>query len=282
MTGPAVTAPDTTQQAVKDLLDRIFNSSNWRGEVEKTAKTNVKLLEKKRQLQAIVDKIGAKFNLETGEPKEGKLLTKDEAAAYDAFTGLKLKPEELKALVEEHGKLKAKEVAAAEEQQFADAAEALEFENVPALTRWLVREGLVLEFKDQRVEDEETGKKVLKRMPYVRPKADEKAALEPLEDYIEREVPEFVDTFRTAPQSDDDEEVGDGDRGGDELDADELVRRASAEAEDRVGGKGRRDRKGGVRIPATRSARGDSAGSRDKKTLEKLEQGAREDPLYAM
>lgn len=280
MTTPVVPVASPPQPDIQELLSRIFNSANWRSEVEKTVRKNAKLLSRNKDMQAVLDKIGAKFNLETGEPKEGKLLTKDEAADWTAFQAFQKKPAELKTIVEEHGKFKVKESEQKEEEAFADAAEALEFENVPALTRWLVREKLLLEFKDQRVEDPDTGKKVLKRMPYVRPKENEKAALEPLEDYIEREVPDFVDTFRKAPESDEDEDEGDNARAEDELDTDALVARASAEAEGRVGKS--KNKKQGVRIPATRGARSDTQVSRNDKILKKLEDDARGDPLYAM
>jgi hypothetical protein len=278
MTPPVQPVPAADQsQQVTDLLNRIFNSSNWRGEVEKTVKKNTRLQQLVRDQKAQLDKFAAKFNLDTGEPKEGKLLTKDEAVAYQAFVDLKVKPEDLKTVLTEHGKLKAKDDERAAEERFADAAEALGFENVPALTRWLTREKLVLEFKDQRVEDEDTGKKVLMRMPYVRPAEDEKAVLEPLEEYIEREVPEFLDIFKTKPESDDDEEEGGREEGGD-LDTDEMVRRASADAERRVSGKGG---KSGVRVPATRSARSDNAGTKDSKKLADLEKDSRSSSLYS-
>jgi hypothetical protein len=278
MTPPVQPVPAADQsQQVTDLLNRIFNSSNWRGEVEKTVKKNTRLQQLVRDQKAQLDKFAVKFNLETGEPKEGKLLTKEEAAVYQAVVDLKVTPENLKTIIAEHGKLKAKDDERAKEEQFADAAEALGFENVPALTRWLTREKLVLEFKDQRVEDEDTGKKVLMRMPYVRPAEDEKAVLEPLEEYIEREVPEFLDIFKTKPESDDDEEEGGREEGGD-LDTDEMVRRASADAERRVSGKGG---KSGVRVPATRSARSDNAGTKDSKKLADLEKDSRSSSLYS-
>lgn len=277
MTAPAVlpTTTDSSQQ-VQTLLQQIFNSANWKGEIEKTVKKNVRLQAIVKDQKASLDKFEAKFNLQTGEPKEGKLLTKEEAVVYAAFVELKLKPEDLKKTLEEHAKLKVKEDEREQEERFTDAAEALGYENVAALTRWLMREKLVLEFKDQRVEEldedgNKTGKKKLQRMPYVKAAGDDKAAPEPLEDYIEREVPEFVDIFKTKPESDDDEEgkgSEEGDGGGD------FIQRAAREAEARVRSKG------GVRIPATRSARTDSLGSKNSKTLEELEKTARSDSMY--
>lgn len=276
MTAPPVVQPTNDSSAqVTELVQRIMNSSNWRSELEKTVKKNVRLQGMVRDQKTQLDRFTAKgFNLETGELKDGKLLTKEEAAAYDAFVELKLKPEEVKAMAADYGKLKAKDDERAAEEKFADAAEALGFENIPALTRWLTREKLVLDFKDQRVEEEQddgSKKKVLKRMPYVRPAEDEKAAFVPLEDYIEEQVPEFVAVFKTKPESDDDEgEVEGGES--DELD----VSRAARDAEIRVRGKS------GVRVPATRSARTDNGGSKDGRKLADLESAARQDPIYRL
>lgn len=276
---PVLPANDSSAQ-VQNLLSQIFNSSNWRGEVEKTVKKNARLQTLVREMKAQLDKFTAKFDLTTGEPKEGKLLTKDEAAVWVAFTELKLKPEDIKVMAAEHGKLKAKQDERDAEEKFETAAEALGYENVPALTRWLTREKLVLDFKDQRVEEEQddgSKKKVLKRMPYVRPAEDEKAAFVALEDYIEEQVPEFVAIFKTKPEGD--EESDEEGEGSSELDADELVRRASAEAEGRVrGGNGKG--KSGVRVPATRSARGDNANTKDSKKLADIEREARSSQMY--
>ena len=278
---PVVPAPDASGQ-VQNLLNQIFNSSNWRGEVEKTLKKNVRLQGVIKAQKEQLDRFTAKgFNLETGELKEGRLLSKDEAAQFQLFLDLKLKPEDVKKMSEEHSKFAAKEAERLQEEQFADAAEALGYENIPALTRWLTREKLVLEFKDQRVDEtdesgEKTGKKKLVRMPYVRPAEDEKAALSPLEDYIEEQVPEFVDVFKIKPGSEDEEDGG-ADSGTDDANDEEFVRRASSEASRRVHGG-----KGGVKVPATRSASSSNSGGRDKKGLEKMEQEARINTMYGI
>lgn len=273
MTPPVIPIPATDSSAqVSELVQRIMNSANWRSELEKTVKKNVRLQSLVRDQKVQLDRFAAKFTLETGEPKEGKLLTKEEAAVYAAFVELKLKPEDVKTMSTEYGKLKAKEDEQKAEEQFETAAEALGYENVPALTRWLTREKLVLDFKDQRVEEEQqdgSTKKVLKRMPYVRPSEDEKAAFVPLEDYIEEQVPEFVDVFKSKPDAEGDEE-SETEGGGEE----DIVGRASREAESRV------RPKGGVRVPATRSARTDSGGTKDGRKLADLEKDARHDPMY--
>lgn len=249
--------PDMTAQ-VQDIMTKIFGGSNWRNEVERTVKRNVKLLARNKELATENE------TLKGGGLKEGeRKLTKEEAVIFDAFKALNLKPEEVKVIVEEHKTLKVKEQEHAEEEQYTAAAEALEYENVPALTRWLKREDLHLEFKEEVGRDEE-GKKTIKKVPVVRPKKDDKAALEPLETYLEREVPDFIDTFKTAP-ADESEEGLEGD--------DDIVERATIEAQRRVGG---------VRVPATRSASSSSPASRERRTTQQLEAEAAANPMYSV
>ncbi len=264
MTAPAtgtVPTPAPTDEQVQSLLSKIFSGSNWKSEIEKTVRRNVRLLADKKDLQAQIEALKT-----TGAaPAGGKVLTKEQAADYDAFVALNVKPADLKVVVDEHGKFKVKVQETEDAEKFAAAAKALGFGNVKALTRWLQKEKLVVEFKDTRVDDEETGKKVVKKMPYVRPAADEKAQPEPLEEYMDREVPEFVELFRTVAEPEGGEEES-------ETDEERLVR-ATTEAEERV--------RGGVRIAATRPAGAMPAASKDKKTLERIEQENQATGLYS-
>src|SRR5262249_23234098 len=130
----------------------------------------------------------------------GRVLTKDEATAYQKFLDRKLTDKDLDKLINEHGKFTAEAAQREEAKGYADAAKALGFENIPAFTRWMGREGLVLTMEKATVRDEE-GKKSVVDVPHVRSKADDKAKPEPLQDYMDREVPEFLDGFRTAPAS---------------------------------------------------------------------------------
>lgn len=258
--------PDISAQ-VEGIVQKIFQGANWRNEVERTVRRNVKLLEKNKLLQTEND------TLKAAGPKDGaKVLTKEETTMFDAFKALNLKPEDIKVIVKEHGEFKVAMDEHKEEEGFKAAAKSLEFQNVPALTRWLKREGLHLEFKDEPGRDDE-GARIMKKVPVVRPKNNDKAALEPLETYITREVPEFVDTFKSAPAR------GEGDEEGDEIvedgdDGEAALARVMAEAQSRVGG---------VRIPATRSTRTASTpSSRDKKVLERLEAEAAANPMYSV
>jgi hypothetical protein len=249
---------------VESIMGKIFGSSNWRNETERTVRRNVKLMAKNKELLAENE------TLKGGGLKEGeRKLTKEEGVIFDAFKALNLKPEEIKAVVEEHKKLKVKEQEGAEEAQYKLAAESLDYANEAALTRWLKREGLHLEFKDE-VTRGEGGVRVTKKVPVVRPKDDDKAALESLEAYLEREVPDFIDTFKTAPIEEEGEE---GEAGGEEGD-EELVARAATETRRRVGG--------GVRVPATRSSSTASPATRDRKVAAQLEQTAADDPMYSI
>lgn len=265
MPDPAPTA-DTSASLVQSIVGQIFNSSNWKSEVTKTVKKNVKLQELLRETKAQLELA------KKGAPADGaKVLSKEEAAEWDAFKALNLKPTEIKKVTEDHARLLGEEQGRKEEESYGDAAEALDFSNVPAFKRWMKREGLVLEMRDQRVEDEETGKKITIKMPFIRPKADEKAQFEPLQEYVEREVPEFVATFQLTPEeaaTEETEEIGQ---------TDGLIRQASRDADSRV------KSGNGVRVPAMRSGRSDTTpSSRDKKVLEDMENSARANPLYSI
>lgn len=247
--------PEATEneQGIQELLNKILNSSNWRREIEVTVKRNLKLLRRNKELQTENE------TLKQNQPKDGaKVITKDEIAELEAFRALKLKPEQITALVADHDKLKAKQTEQDEEKDFKDAAEALEFENVPALTRWLKRENLKLEFQEKRGKDGEN-KTVVTRVPVVRPKNDDKAQFEPLSEYMEREVPELMEAFKTAPETEEAED-----------DTDKETIRVPKTPKDVV------------MVAATRSAGKQPAGSKDKKVLEQMEREARADPLYSL
>ncbi len=251
MTGPAVPAtPDLTAQ-IEGITNKIFSGANWRNEVERTVRRNVKLLAKNKELEA------ENTSLKAAAPKDGaKTISKEDAELLETYKALG-KPAELKTVVKEHGEFKVKVQEHEEEESFKTAAKALEFENIPALTRWLKREGLHLEFREEAGRDEE-GARITKKVPFVRPKTDDKAPLESLDAYITREVPEFVDTFKSAPAHEE----------GEEDDGEERERPAPAT--------------GGIRIPATRSAGNGSGMGREKKILQKMEEDAKNDRMYAL
>lgn len=280
---------DKEQKELKDLLGSIFNSTNWRERVEREMRDKFRLTRKLALARKETDEL--KEQLETAKPKDGSVvMTKADSEELVAYRALVPKSADLKVILTEHGTLKAKDEERAMEAQFAEAGEALGWENIPALTRFLKRENLVLEFKETSEKDED-GKRILTRLPYVRPKADEKAAPVALDEYVEKEVPEFIDIFATAPalgEDDDDEGTEEGGEGN------ELVGAGAGGGIRRtdIGARGRQvtrseararggDRSTGVRIAGTRGVRADAVpGTRDKKTLEKAEEDARRSGVY--
>lgn len=123
------------------------------------------------------------------------------------------KPEDLKKKIDEHATLSSKQAERDAVEVYEDAVDALEIPNAKAAVRALTKEGLHIEFKDERVRGDD-GQRRTVRVPFCRPKADEKAALVPLVDYIEDELSEFVEVFMTEPadeghsESDDNDDAG--------------------------------------------------------------------------
>lgn len=251
-------APSNTGDTVRSALERIFSSGNFRSvayqEIRALEQKNNRLLRRNRELRSHVEE------LETAKPADDAVvLAKDDAAEWAAFKKLNVKAADLAATIDEHGKLKAKETERSEEEQHEDAAEALGFENVAAFTRWLNREKLHLEFRDDRIKDEETGRTVTVKTPIVRSKADEKAALEPLAGYIEREVPDMIVLFESPPidESDDEDESELATAG-----ADRVPRRQLHHTPRTVSGTN------GVRMPVTRNVRPSTGAARSEKAIQ--------------
>lgn len=250
MPEPTPITKDDVDSQIKVKLDEIFASSNYRGRVEQTVRSEYKYRRRAKLAEAELETLKAKL------PKEGEqvVLTKADADELAAFRALG-KVAELTTIKTEHTALSAKKAVEEETNSFAKAGEALDYKNLPAFTRFMVREQLALEFQDVRREDpDDPAKKVTLRMPFVRPKADEKAKWEPLDEYVEREVPEFIESFSIEPQADD-------------------------EAEDKS-----RESSSGVTIAATPGVRKGAATSavRDKKMLEQMEQSARLSGSYSV
>jgi hypothetical protein len=261
-------------------LDKLSGTAKERHILDK----NFKLRRKIEQLRIDIAK------LTEVAPKDGALvLSKEDAAEYQAFKKLNLKSADLATLVDEHGKLKAKDAERSAEELFADAADALGFENVPLFMRTMMREGLHLEFKDERVKDEETGKTETVRVPMVRAKADEKAQLVPLADYLEDEIPELIEALQMAPAAGGDEEGDDaaagerGERGASETFTRTASRIAAGDPDARRAAtrSAQRGASNGVRIPVTRNARPSTGASRDAKKEREIFEEKAKNPIYA-
>jgi hypothetical protein len=196
---------------LRRMLDEIFGASNWKARVEEEMRNVLKVRRKNQQLS---DRIK---ELEGAAPKDGAVvIKKEEMEELTAFRALALKPADITTLKTEHTALKAKQEERDAEELFAEAGEALGYKNIPALTRFLKRENLVIEMKDSRTKDEENpGKWLVSRIPVVKPKGDDKAEPMPLDEYVQTEVPEFESIFQTAPEEEDDEEGAEGTLSGD-------------------------------------------------------------------
>ncbi len=250
----------------RSSLDQIFSSSNWRRSVENTVhelqRKNDRLLRKNRELRERVT------TLEESEPEDGGLvLSKDDAAAFDAFKKLNLKADDITKSLKELEDLRAKETERSTEEHLAEAAEALGFENVALFTRMLKREGLHLEFKDERKKNDETGKTEVTRTPMVRLAKDDKAALEPLNDYLEREMPEIVPVLQAEPVAGGSEDDEDGELAG------AGVGGSTSDRSTRRTITAERNGSSGVSIPVTRGVRPSTGAAREDRRLdERLEQ----------
>lgn len=263
MTTPAVITPGVSQEEVKrlaaEIADAALNSANRRKSMIKIAEDAARLRLENETLKTKVTDLTAK------QPKDGSVsLTKEEGEAWTAYVALG-KPADLKTLTTEHADLKAKQAERDAEAQYADAAEALGWENAAVATRWLKREPIVLTFQDVRTKDDD-GKTIVTRTPMVRPKADEKATPVPLADYVDENAPEFAEIFASAP--------AEGEAGDDE--EDKPARRATKAP------LGNSNGTGGVPIAAMRGARQTATPvTRDKKKLEEIENAALRTGTYS-
>ena len=219
-----------------------------------------KLRGKNRELEEQLAKV------QGAAPKDGQvLLSKEDAAEFAAFKKLNLKAADLATIVTEHGEQKTRLAERDAEELYVEVADALGFENLPAFMRYMEREGLHVEFQDAKEKDEETGKTVTVRVPMVRDKNDDKAQLEPLPEYLEREVPEFIDAFTNAPTEEGEEggsPYSDG-AGGASAYERQLARYGAGDA-----GARRAAGVAGVTMPVSRNARPSNGASRNEKARE--------------
>lgn len=183
------------------MLDQIFNAKNWRDKVTEEMRNTLKLRRKAAALQKELDELKA------AAPKDGAVvLAKADHDELVAFRTLNLTPADLTKSLSDLADLRTKDTEREEEKQFGEAGEALGYQNIPALTRFLKRERLALSFKDTRIDDpDNAGKKLTVKLPFVRAKSDDKAPEVALDEYVQTEVPEFEEIFLTAPESDDDD-----------------------------------------------------------------------------
>jgi hypothetical protein len=249
-------------ETVRNEVTKIFNASNWRSRVQETVETAEKLRRRLRRTEKERDEALEKV------PKDGQaVLSKEDAEAIEKFKKdhPTVKLSDLPTIVKEHGDLKTKVAEREEEEQYVEAAEAMDWPNVKAVKRFLKREGLHLEFQDVRTKDDD-GKTTTKRTPMVRPKNDDKAKLVALDEYVDEEMPDMIDVFVKEPEERAEDEEGEPER--------KVSRRRESKAET-LGD--------GIVIAEISGKRGTpNTNAKNDKRLQEIEDAARDSGMYGM
>lgn len=156
----------------------------------------------RKKLKAEIEEL-TKTNAEIAK----RALSADDFKRWETLKDVTLKPDEITAALKERDELKVKVEDAEKDAQVAEAAEALSWK--PGVLKRLVKsEGLHLEWREverPKKDDPKGTEKV--RMAHVRPAADERAELKPLDKYVESHLADFVPAL-TAKDS----EQGSGQR----------------------------------------------------------------------
>lgn len=190
---------------MRDLMQQMLQGNNVSQREQTLIRDNFKLRRRNAQMREQLESASA------GKVPDGSVVVKKEDADELAkFRALKLTPEVITTSLQELTTLKTEKATRENEAVHEEAAEALGYPNTAALSKALKREGLHVEMKSQRVDDPDNpGKKITVSMPHVRKANDDKAQLEPLADYIDREMSELVPAFVAEPESDDaDDDAG--------------------------------------------------------------------------
>lgn len=257
--GTTATHGDAHAELLTSFRDELRSLYNAENVPDRERKLNHRLFKLRLKNRGLEEEIG---QLRGQTPADGSLvLTKEDAAEFAEFKKLAMKPADLKTALDEHAKLKGEKDERSIDQLWADAAAELGFENVPLFTRMLKREGLHLEFRDERAKDDETGKTTVVRVPMVRAAKDDKAQLESLDDYVEREFGDAaIVAFETAPatgeETDDEDDIAESTVGAASRRGTRRERTVGASNGASHGGSnGASQTIAGVRIPVTRNAR---------------------------
>lgn len=196
---PTPKPDDRSSSEFRDFLREMFSgstsSSKPSDREERLLRENFKQREKTREANERATAAEAKV------PKEGSvILTADQAKEWQALAELKLPVADIKTRLTERDQLSVKDKERTDAEQLAEAGTAIGVTNTKALVKLLKTEGLALEFKDTKVKQDDNSYKT-ERVPFVR-KADVKdAAPEPLADYIERELSEFIPALTAEPDA---------------------------------------------------------------------------------
>lgn len=153
---------------------------------------NAKLRDRNRDLKAKNEEL--EKQVKGGALPEGAVILKpDEAKQWEAFKALKLEPSKVSEALTERDTLKQDLAQRDRDALVRDAAEAVGFNPKVLADQVRLRE-LHLEMRE--VEREQDGEKKKVKVPHVRPAKDDKAQLEPLDAYAERELAEYLPALK--------------------------------------------------------------------------------------
>lgn len=126
-------------------------------------------------------------------PAGAVVLSADDAKKWEAFKGLNLKPDEVKAKIEQATKLEAEKQQQAKAVTLKEAAKELGYPNADLFVELVNDKKLHVEMRDAIVD----GK--AKKIPYIRSAADEKAPLLPGKEFVDANLKGYVPALMTAP-----------------------------------------------------------------------------------
>lgn len=216
-------------------------------------------------------------------PEGSHAITAADFKLLEAVRAAKIeKPDDLKRVIEEHGKLSAESAEHAADQLLVDALTAIDVTNIDAGKDLLAGKGLVIEFRKERIR--EGGKMQTVEVPYVRKASEKESEAVPLIDYIEDKHASFVDVLLAEPDDDaeDESERSDAGAGGTQrrrsLRRDDDAGDGASESEvpmQRVGGSGAQRRRqgsgrgGGVAVAAQSGSRARGSNAPSAAAIEK-------------
>lgn len=125
------------------------------------------------------------------------VLSADDAAKWAAFTKLGKKPEEIEAALKKTVDLEGQIATRDRNTSIAEAATLGGFKP-SVLTDIANRAGAELHIELRDVTEKVDGKDVQKKVPHVRKRADDKAQLEPLATYLDRECKDYLPALKAA------------------------------------------------------------------------------------
>lgn len=188
---PAPTpAPAPSPQKVNALVDRLIGRHGSAETALSILATQVLTYEER------VDTDGRRIKELTDRVPEGAviLLPGEQVETWRTVQELRLTPKTVKEMVAENTRLKGETETTRRDRVGREAAKAGGFN--PDVFLDLTRD-MVIELRDTTVKDK-AGKESIKKLPHVRPKADDKAAFELFQAYAERERRAYLPALMVA------------------------------------------------------------------------------------